>query len=344
MPTISVVMSIYKEPVEWMRRAIESILDQTYRDFEFIIVNDKPDREENTKLLNEFTQIDSRIKVIINEQNIGLTKSLNKGISIAQGEFIARMDADDISLPRRFEKQIAYMKSNPDIIASGTGSFIIDEKGHVCEKINALTDPMSIRTTLIFKTAITHPSAIIRKEFDGICFKYDEHFKLAQDYALWGFLIRYPLGNIREPLIKYRISTQQISSSKKIEQDLYAMEIKQEIIKKLELPFSLDQISRFMNICESTIENIQISQLFITGMIDSLHRTHDNNLWSSEIMRNYILSNYYYALRKSLSIAKSFSYIRAISSVNLSFILYKLIVGFEIKRIVIDFSIFKSVR
>ena len=99
MPKISVIMSVYSERVDWIRKSIDSILNQTYSDFEFIIVNDKPDKEENAQLLEEYAARDSRIKVLTNEENIGLTKSLNKAFALAEGEFIARMDADDMALP-----------------------------------------------------------------------------------------------------------------------------------------------------------------------------------------------------------------------------------------------------
>ena len=109
MPKISVLMSVYNEPVDWMRQAIESILNQTYKDFEFIIVNDNPEREENQLVLNEYRDKDSRISVLCNDQNIGLTKSLNKGLENANCEFVARMDADDIAFPDRLKLQLQYL-------------------------------------------------------------------------------------------------------------------------------------------------------------------------------------------------------------------------------------------
>lgn len=339
-PRISVVMSVYKEPVEWIRQSIKSIVNQTFHDFEFIIVNDNPDRKENAQLLNEYALKDNRIRIITNEENIGLTKSLNKGISVAKGEYIARMDADDISLPERFEKQISYMNNHPEIIASGTGSFIIDESGHVCDISNATTDPVSIRTTLIFKTAISHPSAIIRKEFNGISIQYDEHFRFAQDYALWGFLACYSLGNIREPLIKYRISREQISTSRRVEQDAYAREIKQYIINKLQLPFSVEQVLRYTSICESTIEDLHSSQLLIRNMIDSLNIKHDNYLWSSEVLKNFILSHYYFALRNKYSVTSAISNIYEIIKPKMPFSLCKLFIKHEIKKT----SLYSNIR
>ena len=120
MPKITVLMSIYKEPIDWMILSIDSIIEQTYKDFEFIIINDNPERLDNTKLLEKYLKKDSRIKIVNNSENIGLTKSLNKGLAVSTGEYIARMDADDISLPTRFEKQIAFLESNPNVIVLGT--------------------------------------------------------------------------------------------------------------------------------------------------------------------------------------------------------------------------------
>ena len=140
MPKISVIMSVYSERVDWIRKSIDSILNQTYSDFEFIIVNDKPDKEENAQLLEEYAARDSRIKVLTNEENIGLTKSLNKAFALAEGEFIARMDADDMALPERFKIQLEFMNAHPEIIASGGSACIINEKDEVIGRLKMPTD------------------------------------------------------------------------------------------------------------------------------------------------------------------------------------------------------------
>lgn len=247
MPKLSVVMSVYNEPVEWMCQSIDSILNQTFSDFEFIIINDKPDRVENKQLLDEYASKDPRIVIITNEQNIGLTKSLNKGLDIAAGEYIVRIDADDISLPERFEKQVRFMDANPNVVASGTGVFFINENSEIINRCQALTDSIAIRSLLLFQTAITHPSAIIRKEIGGKKVCYNEHFRYAQDYALWASLVNYDLSNIKEPLLKYRLTQNQISSSHKKEQDGYALEIKKDIIGALDLPFSIKDYEIIMD-------------------------------------------------------------------------------------------------
>ena len=113
-------MSVYNEPVEWIKQAIDSILAQSYKDFEFIIVNDKPDRLENKQVLDGYSKQDPRIIVISNEQNIGLTKSLNKAIEIACGDYIARMDADDIAFSERLETQVIFLNNHKNIDICGS--------------------------------------------------------------------------------------------------------------------------------------------------------------------------------------------------------------------------------
>lgn len=106
---VSVVMSVYNEPMEWISQSIESILNQSFTNFEFIIINDKPEGKEQIALINEYASQDQRIKIIQNEKNLGLTKSLNIGILHAKSKYIARMDADDISMPNRLKMQYEFM-------------------------------------------------------------------------------------------------------------------------------------------------------------------------------------------------------------------------------------------
>src|SRR5690606_3913282 len=118
-PLVSVIMSVYNEPEIWLAESIDSILSQTYKEFEFFIVNDNPENLTLAKVLQLYEDNDSRVRIIKNEVNIGLTKSLNKALSLVKGKYIIRMDADDVSLPQRFEKQVTFMEENPNIIASG---------------------------------------------------------------------------------------------------------------------------------------------------------------------------------------------------------------------------------
>lgn len=224
MPKVSVVMSVYKEPTEWLRLSVDSILGQTFTDFEFIIVNDCPDREENVLTLDDYSQRDSRITIITNEVNMGLTKSLNKALAVAQGEYIARMDADDISLPTRFEKQVTYLDSHSNICAVGSWLVDIDENGKkISDVVRYETDYRWIRAQFLQNSQLSHPSAMFRRKVKDYTVRYDESIRYAQDYALWVSMLSYgEIANIPEVLLKYRTSNIQITSSKKAEQQTCA--------------------------------------------------------------------------------------------------------------------------
>jgi len=218
-PKISIVMSTYNEPLNWVTESIDSILNQTFTNFEFIIINDKPERKELQEFLEKYQKQDKRIVLIKNEKNIGLTKSLNKGLKKARGKYIARMDADDISLPKRFEIQYNYLENNPSIDVLGTGSQNIDEAGNKGLKFKPLTNPIKIKKLLLLKNCFYHPSIMFRNKN----YLYREKFIYAQDYDLYLNLIsrNKNLSNLPEPLIKYRINPNAISWSKKGKQRLF---------------------------------------------------------------------------------------------------------------------------
>lgn len=214
-PAISVVMSVYSEPIQWIAESIDSVLQQTFRDFEFIIINDNPSRIENGEFLQDCRKKDSRIILLQNEANIGLTKSLNKGLEIAKGKYIARMDADDISVPTRFQKQFDFMESHPDTGICGSWIKYFGGKESVCQypEIHA-------HMFLFFKSVFAHPVVFIRKEIlSGHKLKYDENIRYSQDYDLWERMYPYTqFYNLPEVLLHYRISGEQISSNHTQEQ------------------------------------------------------------------------------------------------------------------------------
>lgn len=223
-PTISVIMSVYKEPIEWLRLSIKSILKQTFTDFEFIIICDNPLYTEGISILKEYAMSDRRIILIFNETNIGLTKSLNKGLVISKGKYIARMDADDISLPVRFERQYDYMESHPYVIVLGTNiKYIGKGAWHKFNDFFSLTNE-AIRAQMLFDNALVHPSVFIRKSvLDKNKIKYDESYRHSQDYRLWEQLMEYgEFANLPDKLLNYRISPNQITSSRTDSQSISA--------------------------------------------------------------------------------------------------------------------------
>lgn len=204
-PTISVVMPCYNRQ-EYVVDAIESILNQTYTNFEFIIIDDCS--TDNTyEIVKKYAEIDKRIIALQNEENKGIVYTLNRGFGLARGKYIVRMDDDDISLPQRFQKQVEYMEINPDIIILGSFIEVFTERfkeGHswVCED-----DPEILSILINFFNPMCHPSVIIRKEFlTSYNLKYKEEYRHAEEYFLWVEILKYggKIGNIPEVLLKYR--------------------------------------------------------------------------------------------------------------------------------------------
>lgn len=247
MPRVSVIMSVYEEPLGWIQEAIDSILVQTFRDFEFIIVNDNPKREDNDIVLNEYQQKDARVIFIANEINIGLTRSLNRALSVARGEYVARMDADDLSLPQRLEKQVSYLDAHPDICCVGSWTGKIDEHGIRMPEITKYeTDPCWVKAQFLQNSQVGHPVSMFRRMVKDITVKYDESFRYAQDYALWVSLLPYgAITNIPDVLFCYRISDRQISSNRKVEQQKCAREAQKRAFALYDFPATSSFLSVF---------------------------------------------------------------------------------------------------
>ena len=215
-PMISVIMSVFKEPVDWLRQSIDSIINQTFKDYEFIIICDNPLYEEGISLLNVYARQDDRIKLLFNKENIGLTKSLNKGLSLAKGKYIARMDADDVSLPDRFESQYDYLETHPDVDVCGCNFNFFGEVTFFSNKKSYLPiTHKEIISYLACKNPIAHPTVMMKRVICGSTFYYDESVKKAQDYKLWYDLFRRGavFHNLNSRLLKYRISSTQITNS-----------------------------------------------------------------------------------------------------------------------------------
>lgn len=272
-------MCVYKENDNWIRTSISSILNQTFRDFEFIIVNDNPKREISDSILSHFEKYDSRIVLINNKENLGLTKSLNIALKVAKGKYIARMDADDISLPQRLLTQFKFMESNQEIVACG--SFI-----RVFGRINKI-DKSLPKTTLMFKNVILirnplpHPTAFIRREtIERNEIKYDENFLYAQDYRLWTNLLKYgSLVNIPQVLLYYRVADNQISIKNKNEQIRSAQTIRLDYLKS-----------------ELKLMNIEYFDHSLRDLAQVIYQTQVNSIYKSYILLLVFLSLDRYSL------------------------------------------------
>lgn len=230
---ISVIMSTYKEDERLLRESIESILNQTYRDFEYIIILDYPDNDVHKSVIEEYALKDDRIHFYINEKNMGLTDSLNRGLSLRHGEYIARMDADDISLPDRLERQMKYLEKNHYDLIGGITE-MINENGSLLYSIKSVpTDPKKINKALRYSQCIAHPTWLGRKEVFEKNAGY-RHMPLCEDYdfTLRAVLNGFVVSNLNEPVLKYRMTSNSISRSNLFEQYLYMSYITNEYKNK----------------------------------------------------------------------------------------------------------------
>lgn len=220
MKSVSVIMSAYNEPLEWLQHSMDSILAQTFEAFEFIIVNDNPQRQELKDILKDYNNRDGRIRIIENEKNIGLTKSKNKGLQLAAGKYIAIMDADDIAMPERVQLQHQFLENNKDIFLVGTSVGILDQNGVLKEKVIKHKNHKQIVNDMFTgKLPFYHPTIMFRNEG----FLYRENFSVTQDYDFYLVCLskNKKFSNLKQLLLHYRLSDRSISMNKRRKQVLY---------------------------------------------------------------------------------------------------------------------------
>jgi glycosyltransferase involved in cell wall biosynthesis len=208
-PPVSVLMSVYNGE-QFLAEAVESILHQTYRDFEFIIVNDGS-TDGTSSILEAYH--DERI-VLLQQQHAGLTKALNAGLSMARGAYIARMDADDISLPERLERQIAFLQDNPAVGLISSHFYIIDREGKHISLCRPPAENEALQNALLTANQFCHGAAVFRSDCLKAAGTYREFFTFAQDFDLWLRIAeKYQCGNLSFPLYKWREDSRSLSLS-----------------------------------------------------------------------------------------------------------------------------------
>jgi len=207
---ISVIMSAYNSE-QYLNEAIESILNQTFGNFEFIITDDCSS-DGSFEIIRSYAQKDKRIKYFRNSENLGLTKSLNNMIGTASGKYIARMDADDISMPDRFQKQFEFMENNPQTGVLGTNIIFF---GNYNAESDLPADNEEIKAELLFRDVVMHPAVMIRRSvLDEFKLRYDESFRISQDYDLWSRIICFTeCANLPEHLLRYRFVDSNLTNS-----------------------------------------------------------------------------------------------------------------------------------
>lgn len=209
---------------EYLRESIESILNQDYKDFELIIINDCS-TDNSQLIIDEYKILDGRIISLNSPINVGRAKARNIGLLVARGEYIAILDSDDIALKHRLQQQFEYMENNGDVFLVGSGAYYIDKDGAVRNVVPAITKTNLIKETLNRKNCILHSTVMYR----NAGYRYREKFLYSQDYDLYLRLLtdHKTLKNMSKILIKYRINPKGISWEKATQQKMFA-----EIAKK----------------------------------------------------------------------------------------------------------------
>jgi len=268
MPKISVIMSVYNQE-EFLAESIESILKQTFTDFEFIIVNDAS-TDNSRKLILKYANIDNRLKLIDNHTNRGLTQSLNIALNHATGKYIARFDADDISLPQRFELQYTYLEQNPDIVLCGAKAVYFNS----ADGTETLTHyPIEFKHIELWlrkgRNAFAHPAIMFRSSEN---LRYREKFIYSQDFDLYLNLLSQhkKMANLPQVLLRYRVQNKSVSFEKRVQQFLFKQKAYEMFNQRVESGkdsynlFDLKQITHvdWNNSNQKTVLNLQVKSSF----------------------------------------------------------------------------------
>lgn len=248
-PLVSVVMSVYNTPKEFLFDAVNSILNQTYKNIEFIIIDDCSTLE----FYNDPIFLDNRIKIYKNIQNGGVGFCSNKGVALSKGKYVARMDSDDIALPTRIEKQVKFMEEHPDVVACGTWFKFFGIKNHEVKRI--IDDNEYYRCCLLFGNSPTllHPSVVIRKEvLKANNINYDSDLRWGEDYDLWCKLTKVGVvTNYKEVLMNYRIHNNQLTRSDEYPKYKNFHKVGNKLIKELGADLNEKEKDLFFNYLRS---------------------------------------------------------------------------------------------
>lgn len=214
-PQVTVLMSVYNGE-KYLREAIDSILKQSFKNFEFLIINDGSN-DGSEEIIKSYS--DKRIRLVNNKKNIKLIKSLNKGIRLAKGKYIARMDADDISSQDRLEKEYDFLEANVSYVMVGSSALIMDESGNSVGEQKMITENDSIRKIMLVTNSFFHGSVMMRRSSVIKAGLYDPSSYVVEDYDLWSRMMDLgKVANIDENLYRYRLNPNGESFLKRKEQ------------------------------------------------------------------------------------------------------------------------------
>jgi len=313
-PKVTVLMPVYNGE-RYLNEAVDSILGQTFTDFEFLIIDDAS-TDKTPEILRSYD--DPRIRVVTNEENLGLSKSLNKGLALARGEFIARMDADDVSYPYRLQVQHEFMTQHPGAGVIGSWAEYIDRKGEIVHRYRAPIFPEENYFYLHFQNCIVHSSVMFRKDVVISNNGYDESIDKAQDFELWNRLSKIvDIHQIPEFLVQWRdensVDPEKIEAQNKTWEQILRKEcwrLTQMTIDKSTLemimfpPQPTDVLSLRRYGCEEYVKTIETLRLFHQQILKNALISLDKELLESLCKKQ--LSYYIISVGICKNISKTF--------------------------------------
>jgi len=205
-PLVSVLIPTYNNNLHYLQLALTSILQQTFTDFEMLLVDDG-NKPECIQYMQELEQKDARVHLLQRNGKDGLPGALNYGLQAARGKIIARMDADDVALPERFQKQIAYLQAHPEVDVLGTNMRVIDSDGKVIGALVKHSEPDEVKRNAYWKSPVAHPSVMFKKDKILSVGGYNVNFKMAEDLDLWLRALKHGIviASLPDFLMQYRI-------------------------------------------------------------------------------------------------------------------------------------------
>lgn len=284
---------------KYLKQSIDSILAQTCQDFEFIIIDDSSTDDSASIVLS---YKNDKIRLVKNEVNLGLAASLNKGILLAQGKYIARMDDDDIAYPERFAKQLAFLEENPSVGVLGTyAKFIGDRSG--TRKHSSNNDELKVRS--LFSCQFCHPTVMMRKAIlldSGIL--YNEDFKTAQDYELWSRLLKHTnFASLPEILLDYRFHSKQLSAEKRDLQLQNTYKIYDSFYKALKLVYSEDEMQLHKELADFNFDKKGVDLAKTATLFRKFISANEERQLFNQAYFSKFLSEYMYNLLRSSSLS-----------------------------------------
>jgi glycosyltransferase involved in cell wall biosynthesis len=285
---VTVLMPVYNGQ-SFLRAAIDSILNQTYTHIELLIINDGS-LDDSEKIIQSYK--DERIVYVKNDRNIGLIETLNKGLLFAKGKYIARMDADDISLPNRLEKQVCFLEENPAFGLLGTGYSIFGDKE---EEVHYPSEHEKLKIACLSYNPFCHPSVMIRKAvLDEFNLKFQKEYIHAEEYKLWTEILSVTkCHNLQEILLKYRFHSSQISQVHLVKQLEITQKIQIEYLKNV--GFSLtDKNLNVLDFLSHKLTNL--TAVFANDLLDGIEKIIDQNreidFFDKKLLENFLYINY----------------------------------------------------